>query len=64
VGVAGDSNAFKFYDYDKRTVHVVADAPPNTDLGLTVSPDGRELLYAAQAAGVGFDLKVLEFEPR
>jgi DNA-binding winged helix-turn-helix (wHTH) protein/Tol biopolymer transport system component len=62
--VAGDSNAFQFYDYDKRTVHVVADAPPNTDLGLTVSPDGRELLYAAQAAGAGFDLKVLEFEPR
>jgi Tol biopolymer transport system component/DNA-binding winged helix-turn-helix (wHTH) protein len=58
---AGQPQAFRFYDYASRKVHDVVPAPNGVGLGLAVSPDGRELLYSAAAAGAGADLVLIEF---
>jgi Tol biopolymer transport system component len=56
--------AFAFYEYASRTSRDVAPAPAGTMAvgGLTVSPDGAELLYAAQVSESGADLVLLEFQ--
>ncbi|HWM27508.1 MAG TPA: winged helix-turn-helix domain-containing protein [Woeseiaceae bacterium] len=58
---AGIPRAFRFYDYAKRAAHDVAAAPSSIGLGLTVSPDGRELLYSANGNESGSDLVLFEF---
>jgi WD40-like Beta Propeller Repeat len=60
----GLPRAFAFYEYASRTSRDVAPAPAGTMGvgGLTVSPDGTELLYAAQVSESGADLVLLEFD--
>jgi hypothetical protein len=54
--------AFKFFHYETRMTKEVWPAPPDTDLGMTISPDGRALVFSAPADDVaGTDLTVLEF---
>jgi hypothetical protein len=53
--------AFKFYDYELGGARDVWPAPPNVSIGLTVSRDGRELLYAAEGGEPNADLVLLEF---
>jgi Tol biopolymer transport system component/DNA-binding winged helix-turn-helix (wHTH) protein len=57
----GRPRAFRFFDYARRAARDVAPAPPSTSLGLTVAPDGRELLYSADVSESGGDLVLLEF---
>jgi Tol biopolymer transport system component len=58
----GVPRAFRFYDYATGEVRDIAPAPASLALGLTVSADGRELLYAAGASESGADLLLLEFD--
>ena len=58
----GMPRAFRFYDYAERAAHDVAAAPSSIGLGLTVSPDGRELLYSANGNASGSDLVLFEFD--
>jgi hypothetical protein len=60
----GEPRAFGFYEYATQRAHDVAPAPKSVDIGMTVSPDGEELLYSAWGPGSDFDLKVLEFDVR
>jgi Tol biopolymer transport system component/DNA-binding winged helix-turn-helix (wHTH) protein len=55
------ARAFRFYDDVQRSAHDVAPVPANAGVvwGLTVSPDGRELLFGAPAARA--DIVLLEF---
>jgi Tol biopolymer transport system component/DNA-binding winged helix-turn-helix (wHTH) protein len=60
----GVPRAFKFYDFASRTSREVAPAPAGT-IGtgsLAISPDGTELMYAAQATPSNADLVLLELE--
>jgi Tol biopolymer transport system component/DNA-binding winged helix-turn-helix (wHTH) protein len=57
----GRPRAFRFYDYASGAAKDVAPAPLGVALGLSVSPDETELLFAADAAGAGSDLSLLEF---
>ncbi|MDR0779819.1 MAG: hypothetical protein LBF16_03865, partial [Pseudomonadales bacterium] len=59
----GQPRAFRFFDYATRTAKDVAVAAPSVNIGMTVSPDGRELLYAANAIESGTDLMLIEFAP-
>jgi Tol biopolymer transport system component/DNA-binding winged helix-turn-helix (wHTH) protein len=63
VSAEGIPRAFAFYDYASRESREIAPAPRGTMGvgGLTVSPDGTELLYAAQVSESGSDLVLLEF---
>jgi Tol biopolymer transport system component len=56
--------AVRFYDYALGEARDIWPTPPNVAIGLTVSPDGRELLFAADSAGPNADLALLEFTPR
>jgi Tol biopolymer transport system component/DNA-binding winged helix-turn-helix (wHTH) protein len=49
VAVTEDATprAIRFYDYASSEAQDVAAVPPSTAIGLTVSPEGNELLYAA-----------------
>ncbi|MEO8464957.1 MAG: winged helix-turn-helix domain-containing protein [Gammaproteobacteria bacterium] len=58
---AGVPRALRFYDYARHAARDVASLPPRTEQGLSVSPDGRTLLYAASSSSNG-DLLELEFE--
>jgi dipeptidyl aminopeptidase/acylaminoacyl peptidase len=62
VTAEGVPRAFAFYEYASRTSHEIAPAPAGTMAvgGLTVAPDGTELLYAAQVSESGADLMLLE----
>ncbi len=60
-GAEGRPRAFRFFDYASHTARDVAPAPRSTTQGLTVAPDGRELLYSADASESGGDLVLLEF---
>jgi Tol biopolymer transport system component len=53
--------AIRFYDYARSEVKDVALVPPSTTIGLTVSPDGAELLYAAIGEPQA-DIALLEFQ--
>jgi Tol biopolymer transport system component/DNA-binding winged helix-turn-helix (wHTH) protein len=53
--------AVRFFDYAESAARDIAPAPPGLGLGLTLSPDGRELLYAADGGQTGVDLVLLEF---
>lgn len=53
--------AFRFFDYALGRVRDMAVAPVTTGLGLTVSSDGRELLYAAIEGPPEADIMLLEF---
>jgi len=53
--------AIRFYDYARGEVKDVAPVPPSTAIGLTVSPDGSELLYAA-IGEPQVDIVLLEFK--
>ncbi len=57
----GRPRAWRFFDYARHAARDVAPAPASTSFGLTVSPDGRELLYSADATDSGGDLVLLEF---
>ena len=56
--------SFGFYDYATQVAHDVAKAPKSIDVGMTVSPDGTELLFAAWGPGSDFNLSMLEFDVR
>ncbi len=53
--------ALRYFDYATRRATDVASAPPALDYGLTVSPDEREILYAAMNDPFGDDLLLLDF---
>lgn len=56
----GEPGQIRFYDHAMRTTRAVAELPPGVGESLSISPDGTELLYAAQN-GSGADLWLLEF---
>ena len=58
---AGRARALRFYDDVQRTARDIALLPGDADLvwGVTVSPDGRELLFGAARSGA--DIVLLEF---
>jgi Tol biopolymer transport system component len=58
----GKPSAFRYFDYRVRRANDVAPAPPGLGLGLTVSPDERQLLYSALNGPSGDDLVLLEFQ--
>jgi len=59
----GIPQAFRFFNYETHQVRDIAPAPVGIVHGITVSPNGNELLYAAQASETGdSDLVLLEFE--
>jgi Tol biopolymer transport system component/DNA-binding winged helix-turn-helix (wHTH) protein len=57
----GKPRAFRYYDFAGGTAHDVMPAPRGVSLGLTVSPDERELLYAADQPDAGSDITMFEF---
>ena len=57
----GEPRAIRFYDYALRQARDIAPAPAQIEIGLTVSPDGRELLLAGVAGAPETDVVVLEF---
>lgn len=57
----GRPRAFRYYDYASGAVHDVMRAPRGVSFGLTVSPDERELLYAAEKEDAGADITLFEF---
>ena len=57
----GKPRAFRYNDYSSRSVHDVMRAPRGVSLGLTVSPDERELLYAADQENAGEDIALFDF---
>jgi Tol biopolymer transport system component len=60
-GVDGRPRAFRFFDYASGVARDIAPAPRSTAQGLTVAPDGSELLYSADASESGGDVVLLEF---
>jgi hypothetical protein len=61
----GEPRAIRFYDYALREARDIAPAPAQVALGLTASPDNRELLLAGVAGAPETDVVVLEFaQPR
>jgi hypothetical protein len=60
-GADGRPHAFRFFDYASGVARDIAPAPRSTGIGLTVAPDGRELLYSSDASESGGDLVLLEF---
>ena len=52
VALADDATprAVRFYEYASGATHDVAPVPPSTSIGVTVSPDGTQLLYATATA--------------
>jgi hypothetical protein len=58
---AAQARAIRFYDEARRSAHDVAPVPANAPVvwGLTVSPDGRELLLGAPSSRA--DIVLLEF---
>ena len=62
VALADDATprAIRFYEYSSGATEDVASVPPGTSIGLTVSPDGSQLLYAAATAPEA-NIVVLEF---
>jgi hypothetical protein len=63
LGLTSDDRprAFRFYDYELGEARDVAAAPASVALGLTISRDGRELLYAAGNGEPEADIALLEF---
>jgi Tol biopolymer transport system component/DNA-binding winged helix-turn-helix (wHTH) protein len=59
---AARARALRFYDDAQHAARDIAPLPPNADLvwGVTVSPDGRELLFGAAKSGA--DIVLLEFD--
>jgi len=64
VGLAEDSTprAIRFHDYASGETKDVAPVPAVTAIGLTVAPDGRELLYSAVDGGPESDIMLIDFE--
>jgi len=58
---AGRPRAFRYYDFAGGAAHDVMPAPRGVSLGLTVSPDLRELLYSADQQDAGADIALFEF---
>ena len=63
VGLKPDGNPrmIRFYDYALRQARDIAPAPAQIEIGLAVSPDGRELLLAGVNGTSETDVVVLEF---
>ena len=57
----GIARAIRFYEYALHAARDIAGVPASMEHGLTVSPDGRTLLYSASAKESGVDLVKLEF---
>ena len=57
----GIARAIRFYEYALHAARDIAVVPASMEHGLTVSPDGRTLLYSASAKESGVDLVKLEF---
>jgi hypothetical protein len=57
---AGVARAFRFYNFATKKSVDVAPAPAKIGLGLSVSPDRRQLAYCAEAEG-NADLIMLEW---
>jgi len=64
IGLTDDSvpRALRFYDYALGEAKDVAPVPARTAIGLSVTPDGREVLYAAVGGTPEADILLLEFE--
>jgi Tol biopolymer transport system component/DNA-binding winged helix-turn-helix (wHTH) protein len=63
IGLSDDAvpRAIRFYDYARREAKDVAPVPKRTVIGLTVTPDGRELMYAAVDGPPEADILLLDF---
>ena len=57
----GVPRALRFYDAAKGEARDIAPVPGSAGLGLSLSPDGSELLYAAGAQQSGADLVLFDF---
>jgi hypothetical protein len=64
IGFTDDSvpRALRFYDYARGEAKDVAPVPPGTAIGLSVTADGSEVLYAAVGGTPEADIVLLEFE--
>ena len=64
VGLTEDSmpRAIRFYDYALGEAKDVALVPARTSIGLSATPDGREVLYAAVDGSPEADLQLIEFQ--
>ena len=64
IGLTDDSvpRAIRFYDYALGQAKDVAPVPARTAIGLSVTPDGREVLYAAVGGAPEADILLLELE--
>lgn len=64
IGLTDDSvpRALRFYDYALGEARDVAPVPARTAIGLSVTPDGREVLYAAVGGAPEADILLLELE--
>jgi Tol biopolymer transport system component/DNA-binding winged helix-turn-helix (wHTH) protein len=58
----GVPRAIRFYDDETGEARDIAPVPPGLVEKLSISPDGRELLYASQSSEAGADLILLEFD--
>ena len=64
IGLTDDAvpRAIRFYDYALGEAKDVVPVPARTAIGLTVTPDGREVLYAAVGGAPEADILLLELE--
>jgi Tol biopolymer transport system component/DNA-binding winged helix-turn-helix (wHTH) protein len=64
IGLTDDSvpRAIRFYDYALGEAKDVAPVPARTAIGLSVTPDGREVLYAAVGGTPEADILLLNLE--
>jgi hypothetical protein len=58
----GIPKAFRYFDYGRRKATDIAPAPATLGVGLSVSPDQRQLLYSGVEEASGYDLLMLEFQ--
>ena len=61
LGSNDEPRAVRFFDYARGEPRDIALVPVGTVVGLTLSPDGRELLYAAVDGPPEADIVLLEF---
>jgi Tol biopolymer transport system component/DNA-binding winged helix-turn-helix (wHTH) protein len=57
----GAARALRFYDYARGEARDVAPVPPSVNIGLSVTPDGRQVFYSAIGGQAATDLDVIDF---
>jgi Tol biopolymer transport system component/DNA-binding winged helix-turn-helix (wHTH) protein len=59
----GAARALRFYDYALGEARDIADVPARVAIGLSVTPDGRQIFYAATGGTPEADIDVIDFDP-